>query len=224
MTASIDRLSLPLRARVAIEEGRSHAIRVLAKQYSQGIGVRKNRRVAFALYEAGAELRDAEMAWLAADALEYGLGVSKSPADAERYLKLAADLGSVGATSALGEYRWRSARTDVERRDAIALYRRAAKHGEPHALHNLGVCYSSGLVVRKNLRLAFEKFFLAARRGHTEAMFKLGWCLLNGEGVLADRRRAIRWLRRAANSGHLHATQLLSEVTGSLGTGARGSR
>lgn len=198
-----------MQVEVAIKSGDLHAVRALAKQYSQGVGVRKNRRLALRLYQAGASLGDAELAWYAADALEHGLGAPKSPTDAAQFLTLAAELGSVGATTALGEYKWHQAKSDADRREAIALYRRAAKHGEPHALHNLGVCYSSGNGLRKNTKLAFEKFVLAAEQGHVEAAFKVGWCLLHGEGIAANRRLARQWLRRAAGAGHSYAARLL---------------
>lgn len=210
MNKSVFPPRLPASVRVALEEMNLLKIRALAKQYSEGIGVRKNLRVAFALFQAGAQLRDAELAWYAADALEYGEGTPKSPAQAEHYLKLASKLGSAGATTALGELRWSHAKSDAERREAIALYKRAAKQEEPHALHNLGVCMSTGSGLRKNLPGAFRYFLRAAEQGHIEAAFKVGWCLHYGEGVLANQRTAKKWLRRAAQSGHQYAIKLLN--------------
>lgn len=204
---------LPLQVRAALERNKLGEIQALAEQYLEGTGVRKNRRIAFALHEAGARLGDAESAWYAADALEYGEGVEKSPSASARYLRLAVKLGSIGAMTALGEHLWRLGKTDADRREALSLYRRAANRGEPHALHNLGVCYSTGVGVRKNLKTAFEKFSLAAEQGHIEAAFKVGWCLLHGEGTPTNRRLALQWLRRAMKAGHRDAARLLKNET-----------
>jgi len=200
---------IPNRVRVAIANSDLQAIRALADQYFDGDGARKNRRVAFALFCIGARLGDAKLAWRAADAFEYGEGVQKSAVESERYLRIAVKLGSLGATTALGELLWRKSGSSIEKRSAVLLYRRAARLGEPHALHNLGVCYSTGDGARKNLRIAFEYFYSAAKLGHVEAQFKAGWCLLYGEGVPVNRTRAIRWLRRAAGQGSTNAVRLL---------------
>lgn len=204
-----DKRRLPQRVRAALEHNELSEIRALAQQYSSGTGVRKNKRVAFALYEAGARLGDAESAWYAADALEYGEGMAKSLMASTRYLRLAVKLGSVGAMTALAEHLWSFGKTDADRSESLSLYRRAAKRGEPHALHNLGVCYSTGTGVRKSLKTAFEKFSSAAEGGHVEAAFKVGWCLLRGEGTSVDRKRALYWLRLAMKSGHRGAAHLL---------------
>lgn len=204
---------IPERVRLAIANSDLQAIRALADQYFDGDGVRKNRRVAFALFCSGARLGDANLAWRAADAFEYGEGVQRSAAEFERYLRIAVKLGSSGATTALGELLWRKSKSSVQKRSAVLLYRRAARLGEPHALHNLGVCNSTGDGARKNLRIAFEYFYSAAKLGHVEAQFKTGWCLLYGEGVPANRTRALRWLRRAAEQGSSNADQLLKNVS-----------
>lgn len=210
MNDALTHSALPQRVRVVLDANRLPAIRRLAKEYSLGMGVRKNSRIALALFLAGAKLRDAESAWYAADAFEYGLGTSINLVEAEKYLKLASRLGSAGATTALGEMYWSHAKSDADRRKAIALYRRAGRRGEPHALHNIGVCHSGGVVLRKSPVLAFKYFLLAAESGHIEAAFKVGWCFVYGEGTIQSTANGRLWLRRAARSGHREAKKLLA--------------
>lgn len=186
----------------------------MSNQYCQGEGVRKSNKIALILFLAGARLGDAESAWYAADAFKYGLGTPKSLIEAEKYLKLASRLGSLGATTALGELYWSHATCDADRRMAITLYKRAARRKEPHALHNIGVCYSSGVGLRKNRPLAFRYFLRAAEAGHVEAAFKVGWCYMYGEGIKKNSADGLSWLRRAAGAGHQEAEKLLGEYEG----------
>lgn len=213
MNVKIDIVGLPAAVVAVIGQRNVARIRELAERYEDGLGVRKNRRVAFALYETGAVLGDPELAWKAADALEYGLGVKKSLERAKHYLEVASKFGSIGATTALAQLIWRQGKSDIDRRAAIRLYRKSAAHGEPHAMHNLGVCYSTGEGVKMNYAEASKYFRGAAERGHVEAQFKLGWCYLHGEGVRVNRRVAAAWFRKAAEHAHPQATRLLESLT-----------
>ncbi len=204
---------LPISVRTAIENQKLPQIRKLAKLYSEGKTVRKNRRVALVLFCEGAELGDAQLAWYAGDAYEFGLGTEKSLAKAELYFERAVVCGSIGAITALGELRWRTAKSAQAQSAIVRLYRRAAKHGEPHAIHNIGVCYASGIGLKKNLSAAFESFLRAAELGHVEAEFKVGWCLLNGEGTKKNRKAGAIWLKRASTSGHRQAETILKLLT-----------
>ena len=216
-TISTKKNRLPRQVRNALEARDLQEIKELAWQYSEGTdseGIsirRKDHKIAFLLFKAGAELGDPELTWSTADALKYGLGVTKSLSEAEKYYRRAIRLGSMGATTSLGHLYWYKG-TDKDRRKAITLYRRAARMDEEHALHNIGVCYSTGVGLKKNLPLAFKYFLRAAGNGHLEAAFKVGRCYLYGKGIKANLKKSLLWLGRAAECGHLEAKKLLSKL------------
>ena len=112
--------------------------------------------------------------------------------------------------TALGVYYWESARSDLQRDKALRFYKMAARRGESHALHNIGVCYSNGIGLRKNMPTAYRYFSRASELGHVEAQFKVGWCLLYGKGVHSNPETAKKWLKLAAFHGHTEAAKLLS--------------
>jgi uncharacterized protein len=186
------------------------ALRERVDRLKEGRGLRQNTSKAFSLAVKGAELGDPYLTWYVGDAFEYGEGVKRSARKARRYYEAAVGLGSVDAMTALGVYYWDHARSAPDRQKALSLYRRAARRNEPNALHNIGVCYSVGRIVRKNLPMAYSFFLRAAELGHVEAQFKVGWCLIYGEGVPIDENAGRKWLKKAAHGGQTDAIELLS--------------
>jgi TPR repeat protein len=173
---------------------------------------KRNERQAFLLSKQGAALNDPYLTWVVGDAYEHGEGVEKSLRKAKHHYEVAVRLGSIEATTSLGVYLWERARSEDDRRRALRLYRKAARHNEPNAIHNLGVIYSLGNVVRQSPTAAYRHFLRAAKLGHTEAQFKVGWCLLYGEGTARDRAAARKWLGAAARHGQTDAHKLLQQI------------
>lgn len=194
----------------AAAAGNLAALRNLVDRLKEGRGLRKNRRKAFSLAVKGAMHGDPYLTWYVGDAFDYGEGVKHSARKARQYYQAAVDLGSVEAMTALGVYYWEHARSIRDRKKALHLYRRAARSNEPNALHNIGVCYSTGRIVRRSLPLAYSFFLRAAKLGHIEAQFKVGWCLVYGEGVPVNPKAGRKWLKAAAHRGHPRAIELLS--------------
>jgi TPR repeat protein len=86
----------------------------------------------------------------------------------------------------------RSART------ADIWYSRAAAHGEPESLSQMGHNYEVGEGVDENWDLAAKLYEASALQGWVRGQFALGRAYQFGIGVPQDRQQAIAWFRKAA--------------------------
>ena len=191
----------------------------IVDRLAYGEGVKRDKRKAFLIAMSGAKLGSPYLTWYVADALEHGDGVKKSLLQALQFYKKAIALKGLEAYTGLGVYFWKKARSTRDRKkafayykEAIGLYRKAAKKHEPYAILNIGLCYANGEGVRVNKKIAYRYFAKSAALGHGDAMFKVGWCLMYGEGVATDAQLAAHWLEIAADLGHKDARKLLRIV------------
>lgn len=187
------------------------AITKLAEILSDGILVRRNNKRVEALLKQGTKLRDPYLTWCLADATYHGVGVIKSIDKGLVLYKRAARFGVADAWTAMGVHFFELG-TTKSRLTAIKYYKKAAAFSEPHAIHNLGVIYSTGIGLKQNLNKAYNQFLLAAKLGNTESQFKVGWCLLHGEGTPINKGSAIRWLKKATSAGNAEAKSLLQSL------------
>ena len=125
------------------------------------------------------------------------LSNSKTPAEAFREMKKAAELGDKHAQYRLARCYDRGHM--VERNDSLAFqwYMKAAQQGSGKAMYQVGKCYRNGAGVTINPEFAFTWFSRAAMKDNANAQYALGRCYMKGEGVVADQDKAGRWLRRA---------------------------
>jgi len=84
-----------------------------------------------------------------------------------------------------------------------------AEQGDLEAQYHLGICFSRGRGVEKNLDMAAHWFDAAAKKGHSGAQCSLGVCYLNGQGVKKDENKAVELFRLAAEQGDAHAQYCL---------------
>jgi len=63
---------------------------------------------------------------------------------------------------------------------------------------NLGVMYSAGKGVEKDLSKAFYWYERAAKSGHTKSQYGIAWMYHNGVGVEKDISKAVFWYKEAA--------------------------
>lgn len=89
---------------------------------------------------------------------------------------------------------------------AFPLLLQAANAGYEHSQNLVGYCYSEGLGVKKNLKLALFWFQAAAEEGkHKEALFNLAVAYERGQGTAIDLRKAFACYRQAAKLGDVSA-------------------
>lgn len=82
---------------------------------------------------------------------------------------------------------------------AVSLFEKAADKGHPEALHQLGLCYLHGIVVKENPEHAF-KLFTSAAKESPEAMNQLGRCYELGIGTKRDLEAAFKCYEIASKS------------------------
>jgi len=84
-----------------------------------------------------------------------------------------------------------------------------AENGNAVAQFKLGVLYTKGEAVKRDLTQAADWYRKAAEQGHKNAQFKLGRFYENGKGVEIDLTQAENWYRKAAEQGHKNAQKRL---------------
>jgi hypothetical protein len=82
--------------------------------------------------------------------------------------------------------------------EAFEIWHALAERGLPGAQSNVGLLYSEGLGVEKDLELATTWFRHAARSDHAPAQYNLGLAYLTGSGTEKDDDRGLYWMRRSA--------------------------
>jgi Sel1 repeat len=90
---------------------------------------------------------------------------------------------------------------DSTRREATALFRAGAEHGDVGSMRNLGVSYMDGLGVAQNDAIARQWLEKAADKGDASAMRDLGALYENGRALLQDYAEAREWYQKAADKG-----------------------
>lgn len=84
--------------------------------------------------------------------------------------------------------------------NALSIYKRNAKRGDPHALLGLCKLYGEGRGVEENRRLAFQYCLQSARLGEVDAQKRLGMMYYKGTGPAKNVKEARFWFNQAALS------------------------
>jgi len=92
---------------------------------------------------------------------------------------------------------------------AMREWRQQAERGSASAQYNLGLMYSWGQGVPRDLAEAARWFRLSADQGHVASQLSLGLIFDNGLGAPRDDAEAVRWYRRAAEQGNANGQLLL---------------
>jgi hypothetical protein len=85
--------------------------------------------------------------------------------------------------------------------EVIRLATCAAEEGHVQAQFLLGLCFSTGNVVKQDKAMAFRWCMKAAEQGLPQGQFHVGGSYLKGEGVKQDKAMAFRWFMKAAEQG-----------------------
>lgn len=76
-----------------------------------------------------------------------------------------------------------------------------ANEGDMVAQNEIGKCYSNGIGVAKDLKMAFSWFMKAAEQGYPNAQKNVGDAYLMEKGVKRDYNLAFFWYKKAADQG-----------------------
>ncbi|MEK8016860.1 MAG: tetratricopeptide repeat protein [Candidatus Parabeggiatoa sp.] len=91
----------------------------------------------------------------------------------------------------------------------LEKFLKRAEKGNAVAQFKLGVLYTKGEEVERDLTQAAEWYRKAAEQGHKNAQFKLGRFYEKGKGLEADLTQAEHWYQKAAEQGHKNAQKSL---------------
>jgi TPR repeat protein len=141
-------------------------------------------------------------------ALAYHAGtlLKKDDAEAERWLRKAADQNFMAAEESLGIF----AETGVGRSapagaEAIDWYKKAITHGSVDAATSIGLMYADGIGIQKDPAQAVPWFRQAAEGGDAVAQYNMALMYKRGNGVQQDDKEYIHWLTVAADQGQMKA-------------------
>ncbi len=123
----------------------------------------------------------------------------------EAELGRAADAGISVAMRLLGE----SHASAESAARAVEWFRKAIAHGDVSSMTQLGLSYSRGVGVEKDLKRAFMLFRQAAESEDREALYLVGECYVLGKGVDAAPEVGLHHLAAAAGQGDPRAMDLL---------------
>jgi TPR repeat protein len=96
--------------------------------------------------------------------------------------------------------------------DAIAIWEKLAKSGEPNSLYNLSIVYERGVFVDKDVEKSFDLCQQAAIKGQIPAQAHMGTKYLLGIGVEKNLDKAIEWYQQAAEKGDMAALASLGNI------------
>jgi uncharacterized protein len=112
-------------------------------------------------------------------------------------------IGLGGAGSARADYKAGSlAYNSGDYKTALRELEPLAKEGDAHSQSMLGIMYSEGRGVKKNLTEAFNWYYKAALAGEGGAQLNLGNMFHTGKGVNQDYREAAKWYKRAEKNSY----------------------
>ncbi|KAG0049496.1 hypothetical protein BGZ83_005716 [Gryganskiella cystojenkinii] len=199
----------------------------LANCYGNGsLGLQIDHDKAFNLYMQASKQNHAAATYRTAVCYELGAGTKRDHSRAVQFYRKAASLGDTAAMYKLGMVILKGLLGQQPNpREAITWLKRAAANADednPHALHELGLCFEkTGIpTVIPDEAYSRELFTQAAGYGYAPSQFKLGHCYEYGTLTCpVDPRRSIAWYTRAAEQGDAESELGLSGwyLTGSEG-------
>ncbi len=166
---------------------------------------REEKAKAVTVLESLAGQGAAEAALLLGKAWRDGLCAPPWEKEAEKWFRMASDLGSDQAQYHLGVLLLEQGRIG----EGLEMLLASANRGNAYAMYRLGKETLSGKVLPKDMPWAIPILTDAAERGHMCAQYLLGKLCLQGEDVPLDPDVAAYWLETAAAQGHRYARILL---------------
>lgn len=183
----------------------------LGQIYEKGIGIKKNLKAAFKMYQYGSKYNNAKCRYMRGVFSIKGIGTKKDDVagrmaieiSLEQLLSEAHD-GDRISQYMVGEiyYRGYINRVGTDYDLAFQMFEKAALQELPEAQSALAICYYQGRGVKKDYNKTFELVQKAANQGHPKAFSDLGDCYSQGIGVSQDLEKAHYWMLKAAELGN----------------------
>ena len=177
-----------------------------------GIGVKKDPRAAIRDFELAAAMNSSlgEL-WLG---FTYARGLGGKAINAEtayRHYRKSAQLGNPAGYLMVALCLRDGVGTGMGPSKAAKSYlNEAVKLGNTDAMYEMGLLYSNGVFVDKNLTEAVKWFRRAAEAGNSYGIYELACCYENGRGVQKDLVKAASLFRLSATAGNRYGQFMIA--------------
>jgi len=101
---------------------------------------------------------------------------------------------------------------DSNHQFALNLFRILRDRGNLDAYLAIANMYEEGIVVKKDLKRAYNFVIAAARKGHIPSQKKVVDMYINGIGTQKSKSKSVYWLKKLIQSGDLEAKERLSSL------------
>jgi len=184
------------------KSGNANAQYNIGMMYYNGVGVKKNKIMAFVWLEQssnkGNKLAQNKLGYM------YEKGEVKGTKDeakaVKEYLKSALQNYNIAQLNLAMKFSENPTRENLE--IALFWYQKAAANGNTAAMNNLANMYYHGHSVPRDYKKAYDLYFKAASFGDYIAQFNLAMMYYNGEYVKQSDKDAIAWLTFSAENGY----------------------
>jgi TPR repeat protein len=163
------------------------------------------------LMKTAAEKGDADAQYLLGLQYQAGDGVGKSPAEAAKWLRQAAEQSHVGAQVVLGALQAKNGNAD-EAAEAAKWLQAAAEKGQTDAMFALAALHLREGTPVFDQAEALRRYAQAAGAGHAGAARTLAEIYAQGRGIPRDLSQGLQWYRRAAELGDTEAKFILGRI------------
>ena len=188
----------------ASEKGAESAPYMLGYCYREGLGVETNIVKACEYFRLADKRGSLPGAFASGECYEHGKGIERNFTEALNAYKRAA---TNEWESHLLNRSTKDARDAVERLSEIGTYWSAAKvDGDGIAMDKVGQCFTKGIGVENNNKIAYEWYCKSAEKDCVGGIVHMADALFNGNGVGVDKAAASRAYERASAKGDAYAT------------------
>lgn len=189
----------------------------LAYCYLYGAGVMKDYAKAWKLAQSAVKQEEPSAHYLIAQMYRDGYYVQKSDVSYLGFLHSASSLGDDDAQVELGRlylYGNEKPFVEVNVREGLALYQKAANQGNGEALLQLGCLTRDGLegYIAKDPQKGFQYIKAAAQTGLARAYFEYGYVNLLGLGCELNVNEAVRYIDAAAKQNVPNAYKVMGDI------------
>jgi hypothetical protein len=188
-------------AQAAADRGEPQANTLIARIYTEGLGVQKDDRKAFAYYKRASDMGDIQGTFALGMSYAEGRGVKKDRMLAAELFEKAALTGQPEANYNLGLLFLKGDGKPQNPIRAFQHIRYAAERGIAQAQYDLAELYQTGTGVDANALEAAKWLSRAAEQGLAVAQYDYGVRLLQGYGLTSDEPKIPALFKAAAEKG-----------------------
>ncbi|OHT02245.1 hypothetical protein TRFO_30716 [Tritrichomonas foetus] len=137
---------------------------------------------------------------------------------AEKYLKMAADLGNYEAMIQYGLLVIDIYKNDQDKTyEAVSYFKMAADRNHGNGLYQYGLCLKKGIGTQKDIKEAMHYFQKAMFSDSAESFYEYGKCVLKGKGGLEKNLdEALFYFRKSFEKGYFKAGDKIQKLSEQL--------